>query len=167
MIETKDDRIIPKGMVHVELFDKDGNLKCEFDAPNQVTNAGKNSWLGIMFFGATQLPTWYIGLVDNASFTAYNVADVMSSHTGWIESVVYSGGVRPTWVTVAASGQSITNTSATVFNITSSATLQGVFIVSNSTLSGTTGTLWSCVSFPSTVAVNNGDQLKITYTVNS
>lgn len=165
--KTLADKVGPQGTFHMEHFDKDGNLLGTYDFPNQVTNAGKNSWLGIMFHGDTQITNWYIGLVDNSSFTAFNVADTMSSHSGWIEFVSYSGGTRVAWGPAASASQSITNTAAAVFNITATATLQGIFVTSSNTLSGTTGTLWTGCSFASTVAVNNGDQLKITYTVNS
>lgn len=161
------DVIGPKGRFKLEHFDKDGNLLGTQEFDNQVTNVGKNSWLGIMFHGDTQLTTWFIGLVDNASFSAFAVGDTMASHAGWIENVGYSGGARPSWGPGASSGQSITNGTAVTFNITGTATLQGIFINSISTLSGTTGTLWSGASFAATVPVNNGDQLKITYTVNS
>ena len=79
----------------------------------------------------------------------------------------YSGGVRKTWTPIAASSGSITNTSVVTFNITGTDTLYGAFLVSSNTLNGTSGVLWSGVSFPSTVAVANGDDVKVTYTLSS
>lgn len=157
----------PKGKFQCEHYDKNGNLIGVYDLPNQVTNQGKNSWLGIMFHADTQITAWYIGLVDNSGFTSFNVADTMASHTGWVEFQSYSGAARVAWGPAASSGNSITNTVAAVFNITAAGTLQGIFVTSSNTLGGTVGTLWTGASFAATVAVNNGDQLKITYTVNS
>ncbi len=91
----------------------------------------------------------------------------MSSHAGWTEFTTYSDATRVAWTTVAAASESITNTTVSTFNINGSGTVKGIFVTSVSTKSGTTGTLWSTAAFTSPVPVSNGDQLKITYTVNA
>jgi hypothetical protein len=48
-----------------------------------------------------------------------------------------------------------------------SGTVKGIFITSNNTKSGTSGKLWSTALFSADVPVVNGDQLKITYTLNA
>lgn len=145
---------------------RDGKLINTLKGKNLITNAGKNSMLGIMFHADTQLTAWYIGLVDNASFSTFAVGDTMSSHSGWLESVAYSDSTRQSWGVGAASGQSITNGSAAVFNINVNSTvIKGIFVTSISTKSGTTGTLWNGVAFSSNLSVNSGDQIKVTYTV--
>ena len=120
-----------------------------------------------MFHGTTAIATWYIGLVDNSGFTAFAEADTMSSHGGWNEFTTYSESTRVEWTEDAAASKSITNSTVVTFNITGSGTLKGAFITSDSTKSGTSGTLWATAAFGSTVPVVNTDQLKITYTVNS
>lgn len=132
---------------------------------NSVPDVGMNALLGIMFDSVTQITTWYIGLVDNAGFSAFANSDTMASHSGWVESVAYSDAARITWGAGTATARSITNATAATFNINATATIHGIFVVSNNTKGGTTGTLWSTAAFGSNVVVNNGDQLKVTYTV--
>lgn len=158
----------PKGHFKGEIIRKDGTVE-PFEMNNDIVNVGKNMILNVMFNGGTASgnSAWVIGLINNAGFSALAAADTMASHTGWAEFVGYSGGVRPGWGSGSASGQAVTNGTAVTFNITSSATLYGVFICDNNTLSGTSGNLWATAGFASTVPVNNGDQIKITYTVSS
>lgn len=160
------DILSPQGFFGVELF-REGIKILDLIVPNTVTTAGKNSWLDIYFRNQTQISAWYIGLVDNSGWTAFDVADTMGSHSGWTEATGYSQSTRVAWSVGAASAASITNGTAATFDITGTATLKGIFVTSGSAKSGTSGTLWTGAAFGSTVAVANGDQLKITYTVNS
>lgn len=155
-----------RGHFKVEITRKDGTIE-NFEFDNDIVNVGKNMILNVMFNSATASATWYVGLISNTAFSALAAADAMNSHAGWAESAVYSGGVRPTWTVGSASGQAVTNSSPVVFNITSSDTLYGIFICDNNTISGTSGNLWATAAFASTVPVNNGDQVKITYTISS
>jgi hypothetical protein len=109
--------------------------------------------------------TWYIGLVENAGFSAFANADTMASHAGWAESSAYTEANRPTWTAGAAASRQITNAATVDFSINASVTIKGLFIASNNTKGGTTGTLWSTAAFGSRVALNNGDTLKVTYTL--
>jgi hypothetical protein len=154
----------PAGKFLVEHI-RNGVVIASFLVPNGITDVGLNHILNTEFDAGTQVTTWYIGLVDNASFSAFATADTMASHAGWLEATGYSESVRQTWGAGAASARSITNATAATFSINGSATLKGVFITTNSTKSGTTGTLWSTAAFASTVSVINGDSMKITYTV--
>jgi hypothetical protein len=147
---------------------RQGNLISNYEINNLVTTAGKNSLLDVGFRAQTQISAWYIGLVDNTSFTAFDVSDTMASHAGWIEFYTgYSQSTRVQWSPSAASGGSISNSTAAQFDITATATLKGVFITSGSAKNGTTGTLWSGAAFAANLSVQNGDQLKLTYTVSS
>lgn len=157
----------PKGKFIVEHFDKDGNKKGEYEFPNGITNVGKNLILNVMFNDATQIAnnSWFIGLIDSSGFTALADADTMSSHGGWNEFTSYSDATRIAWGSQTSSAQSTSNSTPATFNINGSGTVKGVFIVSNSTKSGTTGSLWATALFAADVPVTNGDQLKVTYTV--
>lgn len=140
----------------------------EYAMPNLVTTVGKNHALDVVFRAQTQISAWYIGLVDNTSFTAFDVADTMASHAGWIEfSSGYSQATRVQWSPTAAAAGSITNSTAAQFDITATAILKGIFVTSGSAKNGTTGTLWSGAAFAANVSVANADQLKLTYTVSS
>lgn len=158
------DEITPKGQFRIQHFDKEGNLLHDFLADNGVVNEGKDSILNVYFDAASQITLWYAGLINDPATLA--AADTMASHAGWTEFTNYSEANRVTIAFDAAASQSIANsTTSADFNITASGTLHGIFVVSNNTKSGTTGTLWSTAPFASALPVSNGDLLKVTYTV--
>lgn len=139
------------------------------DFPNDITNQGKNSLFEIMFHDGTQIASssWFIGLISSSSYSALAAGDTMSSHSGWTELTGYTQSTRVAWGPGAAASQSITNASPATFDINATATAKGIFVVSNSTKGGTTGTLWSTALFSADVPVANGDQLRVTYTVSA
>lgn len=162
----------PRGVFTIEHLRKqaDGTMKkiAEYEAHNDVTNGGKDNALDVLFDAATQITTWYMGLVNNSGFTGFADADTMASHAGWTEFITYSQAARVTIVFEAASGQAISNSvTAATFDITASGTLHGIFVTSGSAKSGTTGTLWATAAFAANIPVANTDQLKITYTVSA
>jgi len=155
----------PKGKFKIEHRGSDGVLKGVYEVPNGIVDVGLNHILETQFHSGSQVTTWYIGLIDNASFSALANADTMASHAGWIESADYSEATRPAWTPGTASSRQITNASTVDFSINATKTIKGIFITTNNTKSGTTGTLWSTAAFGSTVGVANGDSLKVTYTL--
>lgn len=154
-----------KGHYHVEHFDKDGILKGKYEFPNGIVDEGLNHILDTQFHNTTQVGTWYLGLVNNAGWSAFANADTMSSHTGWVESTDYTEANRQEWTEGAAAARSITNAVTVDFSINTTVTLKGIFVCSDNTKSGTSGVLWSTAAFASNVSAVNGDTLKITYTV--
>lgn len=153
---------------------------------NGIVNEGKNLLLNVMFHGTTAIGTWYIGLIDNSGYSALASDDIYDdidqAGNGWDEFKNYtddgnsdSTTTRPTWTEGAASSQSITNSSPVIFDITGAGgTVKGLFLVGGTnaqtkgdhTASG--NYLWATALFSGgDVAVINGDQLKITYTVNA
>lgn len=156
-----------RGHFKIEHY-RNGKLFKTYEFHNDITNEGKNTIFDTYFNNASQITTWYLGIVNSAGFTAFNATDVMNSHSGWVEFTGYSQANRVTWGSGAASGQSVTNASPAVFDITaSSATLHGVFVTSNNTKSGTSGKLWATAAFNADINVVNGDELKVTYTVSA
>lgn len=154
----------PKGFFHIEQI-RDGKKIRDFMVQNGVTNVGKNHILDSTFNAASQVTSWYIGLIDSSGYSALAAGDTMSSHAGWNEFTTYSEGTRTEWAPDAAASQAITNGTPATFSITGTGTLKGIFVASNSTKSGTTGTLWATALFASDVDVINTDILRITYTV--
>lgn len=154
-----------KGRFQIEHRNKAGELIGVYDVPNGIVDEGLNHILETEFNGGTPITTWYMGLIDNASFSALANADTMASHAGWIENDDYDEATRPEWTAGTAASRQITNASTVDFSINATVTLKGIFITSNNTKAGTTGTLWSTASFSSNVSANNGDTLKVTYTV--
>jgi hypothetical protein len=155
----------PRGFFHVKHLNKNGELIGVYKMPNGIVDVGMDMILETMFRAGAQSTTWYIGLVDNAGFTAFNDADTMASHAGWGANGDYVAATRPQWAVNAATGRQITNSSTVDFDINASGTLKGIFIPNENTKGGTSGTLWATASFSATVSVQNGDTLKVTYTV--
>jgi hypothetical protein len=160
------------GHYDVKCLDADGNIKWEDTIKNLVVTVGKNNLLDVYLGASTQTTTWYMGLVDNASFTAYAAGDTLASHSGWLENLnyTYSGSAtnRATVAWGAASAGSKVST-ATTFNITASVTILGAIMCAtqarNTTSNGGAGVLYSAGSFTGgSRAVISGDQLLVTYT---
>lgn len=131
---------------------------------NLVTTAGKNDILTNQFKGSAYTAAWYLGLIDNAGFTAVAVGDTSAAHAGWAEAVGYASATRPAITFGTASAGSLAAT-AVAFAINATATINGAFSITNSTKSGTTGVLYSAGSFSGTRSVLNGDTLNVTLTV--
>jgi hypothetical protein len=146
---------------------KSGTLKLleRYLIKNGITNVGKDYVLNVAFNSATQIAntSWYIGLIDNAGFTALAAADTMASHAGWTEWTSYSETTRQAWGSVTSTAQSTGNATPASFTINANGTLYGMFITSNNTKGGTTGTLWSTGGFSSTVPVSTSDVFRATY----
>ena len=134
--------------------------------PNLVTDVGKNEFLDACFRVGKAANAWYVGFVDNASFSAYATTDTMSAHAGWAESVAYSNATRVQYLPAAAASQSLDNTaSRALFAINAAATLRGAFLVDNSTKSGTTGVLYGVGSFTNTRDIVSGDAISVGITL--
>lgn len=170
-----------KGRYVVEHW-RDGKRFNEYHFRNDITNEGKNHLLDVVFHAQTVITAWFMGLIDNAGYTALDATDtyddIDQAGNGWDEFTNYteeaSSVNRAAWAEDAASGQSITNSTVAVFDITGSGTVKGLFLgggLANAELKGNhdpSGTLWATALFGSgDVAVQNGDQLKVTYTVSA
>jgi hypothetical protein len=157
------------GVFHVRCIDKDGNLRWEDYAENLVTNTALNDVLNEYIRATSQTTAWYMGLVDNASFSTFAAGDTAALHSGWIESQDYSNGTRPQWSPGAASSQTITNSSTVNFSINANGkTIHGLFITSNNTIGGSSGLLFSEAAFSGgNQSVNNGDTLQCTYSLSA
>jgi len=155
-----------KNTYRFECFDSMGNLKWVEEVPNLVVDAGINDLLNQYFKGSAYTAAFFVGLVDNASFSAIAAADTMASHAGWLESAAYSNGTRPALTLGSVSAKSVDNSASQAsFNINATATINGAFVTTNSTKSGTTGTLYGAASFTGTRSVLSGDVLNVTVTL--
>ena len=156
------------GRFLMECYDKDGILKWSAEESNLVVNVGLQYMAGTALTSTTQITTWYVGLYGAGASNTPAAGDTMSSHAGWTEVTPYSGA-RPTATFVAATNANpsvVTNSASPAsFAITSTQTVGGAFLVSNSTAGGSTGTLFSAADFqsPGDRAVVSGDTLNVTY----
>jgi hypothetical protein len=140
----------------------------EEEIPNLVTTEGKNDLLTQYLKGSAYTATFYVGLVDNAGFTAYAAGDTaaqIGGTNGWAESTAYSNANRVTWTGGTASGGSIDNSaSVAAFNINATKTIRGAFLDTNNVKAGTSGKLYGEADFASARSVLNGDTLNVTVT---
>jgi hypothetical protein len=158
------------GVFTLECRDVDGNLKWSEALHNLVVNVGLQDMNAKYFAGSSYTATWYIGLYGAAASNTPAAADTAASHAGWTEIVPYSNATRPvcTFGTATTADPSVTTNSASpaAFTINATATVGGAFLISNSTKSGSTGTLFSASDFaaPGDRVVASGDTLNVTYT---
>lgn len=163
----------------------------EFEAANVITIEAKNFLLNLGFHGASgpaKILTWYIGLVDNAGFTAFDETDtyddIDQAGNGWDAWGDYTDAnngdsttTRPEWTEGAASAKSITtDTPQAIYDVVAAGdgdTVKGVYICGgpdsqtkgDHTAGSPPNILWSMVAFAATVNVQTSDQLKVTYTL--
>ena len=160
-----------KGVYKIQCHDKDGNLKWEEEASNLVVNVGLQDMNAKYFTGSAYTAAWYIGLYGAGATNSPAAGDTMSSHAGWTEVTAYSQATRPacTFGTPTTANPSVATNSASpaTYTINATTTVGGAFLTSNSTKSGTTGTLYSAADFssPGDRAVVSGDTLSVTYTL--
>lgn len=159
------------GRYYAECRDKDGNLKWTAEGDNLVMNGGLQYMAGTALVSTAQITTWYVGLYGAAASNTPAASDTMApgGHPGWTEIDCYSDATRPAATFAAATNANpsvVTNTSnKAVFNIDATATVGGAFLVSNNTILGTTGTLFSAADFqsPGDRSVVSGDVISVTY----
>lgn len=158
------------GVFTLECCDAEGNLKWSEVLPNLVVNVGVQDMNAKYFVGSAYTAAWYIGLYGAGASNNPAAGDTAASHAGWTEIVPYSNATRPacTFGTATTASTSVTTNSASpaAFAINATATVGGAFLISNSTKSGTTGTLFSASDFaaPGDRVVASGDTLNVTYT---
>ena len=160
----RQNRLNLHGMWHVQIIN-DGKVDHDFMCPNGIVDEGIEYLLDTGFHNGTKLTPWYLGIIDNISYTTLDDADVMTSHGGWIEFILYTGGVRPTWAMDAAADRAITNSTPIDITISAVGNLRGLFVTSGSALSGTSGTLWATAIFGAVYPVANGTVIRLTYIV--
>jgi hypothetical protein len=119
----------------------------------------------------------FLGLITGATPT-FAAADTMSSHAGWTEFTNYTVGgsaVRGTAVFASATSSGLTPANVTTslataitYTITGSGGIvSGCFLVTgsgaSSTISNTSGTLYSAGAFSTAKTTTAGDTVSVTY----
>lgn len=135
---------------------------------NGITDEGIHYLLEVGFrsdagMPEAQLAPWYAGLIDNSGYTGVDPSDTMSSHTGWSEATQYDETNRQTLAFGAAATRKIT--AQVSFTMNATKTIEGIFVTSNNTKSGTTGKLWSTALFSSPPGLVSGNVLTANYTL--
>ena len=162
----------------------------EFDVSNYITDEGRTKLLEVMFHNGTKLTAWWMGLVSASSFSTYAQGDAyaqLAGTNGWREFQDYTdnlnGGnasTRPSW---GAGAVGVISHVASTYQ----RRCGGVRHYQRQHGEGplhrrrdgqlrarrpratprpADGVLWAAAAFTAgDVAVLNGDQLKVTYTV--
>jgi hypothetical protein len=158
-----------KNVYRFECLRPDGSVRWVEEVPNTTTTEGVNDLLTQYFKGVAYTAACFVGLVDNAGFTAFAIGDTaaqIGGTNGWAEATYYSNGTRPALTLGSAAAGSIDNSaSKAVFNINGSGTVKGAFVDTVSTKSGTTGKLYGEAAFGTARAVLSGDTLSVTCTL--
>ncbi len=155
-----------------ELFDKHGSLKWTEEVPNLVVDEGLNDLLTNYLKGSGYTAAFYVGIIDNAGFSAIAAGDdaagIVVPVNGWAESEAYSEGVRQTLTLGAIAAKSVDNSaSKAAFSIYGTVVVKGAFVVTNSTKGGGSGVLYGAAAFAATRAAESGDTLNVTVTLTS
>lgn len=160
-----EDRLPLFGRFTVICRGADGVEKWREDVPNLVTTVGVNDLWNKYFLGSSYTAAFYVGLKGTG--TAAN-SDTMSSHAGWAELTGYSQATRPAFSPASASARAITSTaSPAVFTINATQTVAGMFLTTNNTVGGTSGTLFNATDFGASRSVISGDTLSVLYTISA
>lgn len=150
-------------------YGPDGKLKWEDGFENLTTTEGRNEALTQFLKGSSYTAAFFVGLVDNASFTALAITDTAAQINGtnqWIECTDYSQSTRPALTLGTASAGSIDNVaSLATFSINATKTINGGFVVTNSTKAGTSGKIYGEGSFSSPRSFVSGDTLTVQVTL--
>jgi len=175
---ASDESVGIAGRYHVVCRDAEGNIKWEDSFPNLVNAVGKQLMLDTLLSGSAYTTVGpFLGLIGGAGPT-FAAADTMSSHSGWSEFVDYTvsgSAVRGTasFGSASSTGTTPTNVtsktaSAITYTVTGSGgTISGCFLVTgsgaSSTISNTSGTLYSAGAFSTAKATTAGDTVSVTY----
>ena len=138
---------------HVRLWEDASRQKLLWETviKNLVTTQGKNKYLDATLKTGLTGPVWYVGLVNNAGFTAYAVGDTAAKITttanppttnGWQELTAYSETTRQVWTPGAVAAANVDNTlSPAAFTANATNTIRGAFFVSSNIKGGAAGVL--------------------------
>lgn len=154
------DTVLVGGVFRWEAVGLDGLVRARGWMPNGITTAALNDLLEVYFRSGSQKASWYAGLISSTSYSALAAADTMSSHSGWTEATAYTPSTRPQWSPGAASSGVVLNSAAFTYTFTAEATVKGFFVASDSTKSGTTGTLLATGLFSSDQTFQTGEVLR-------
>jgi len=150
------------GLFHMRIVRNGKTLK-DHVVKNDIVNVGLDYLLDQMFVSLASASGWYIGLINDTSFTSLSNADTMSSHAGWLELTDYNEETRPAWVPSSIGSQAIINSTQATFTMNATKTVKGILIANNATRGGTAGTLWSTALLGQTIAVEAADIVLVNY----
>jgi len=153
--------------IKAQIFHGDELLSTHYTY-NGIVDQGIESLLDVYFRNQTQITTWFMGLIDGSGTQTLSDSDIAGTHAGWTENTSFTGGPsRKDWTAAlaAAASRSISNSTTLDYAFTTTQTIHGIFIIDDVTSDTGSEVLWSTAPFSTEVTVNNGDTLKVTYTI--
>ncbi|HDO36691.1 MAG TPA: hypothetical protein ENH07_10425 [Nitrospirae bacterium] len=138
---------------------------------NICTDEGLNALLDIMFHGATQITTWYVGIFESDTTPVAGTTYAVPVYT---ESTAYTEAARVEYAEAVASGKIITNSAnKATFTMNATKTIYGAALVGggsaptdNTDVAGG-GTMYCASKFVASKSVESGDVLKVTVSITS
>lgn len=156
-------KFVMGGVFSCEHYRK-GKLIDAWEDHNLVVNEGLNHILDVQFHAATQITTWYLAPFEG-NYTPVATVTAATITAASTECTAYDESTRVEYNEAAPASQSITNSAnKATFTFNATKTIYGMFLVSASAKSATSGKLFAAARFGSSKSVVDDDQLLVTYT---
>lgn len=144
-----------------------GDLLGEDISENLVPAQGRQAILDTMFNGVAPMTlpvSWFVGIFegDYVPLDTNTAANIASTST---ECVAYTQATRPAFsrATPIVSYTADNSASRALFTFNANKTVYGAFLISNSTKSGTTGTLMAASRFTAAKVLASAEELTVAY----
>lgn len=132
----------------------------------EISAEGRNHAISVLAKGATQSPTWYIGLFEG-NYVPVDADVAATFATVATECTAYTPATRSEFVEGAVAAGSVDNiASKSEFAFTSAKTVYGAFMVNAQAKGATTGVLLSAARFTAPKVLAIDDVLRVTASLN-
>lgn len=129
---------------------------------NLMPEEGRNHAVSVITKGATQVPTWYIGLFEG-NYVPVDSDKASTFPTSATESTAYLPATRVEFVEGAVAAGVVENTASRAeFTATAAKTIYGAFLVSAQAKGAVTGVLMSAARFTAPKTLQIDDVLRVT-----
>ena len=129
---------------------------------NLMPEEGRNHAVSVITKGATQVPTWYIGLFEG-NYVPVDSDKASTLPTSATECTAYLPATRVEFVEGAVAAGVVENTASRAeFTATGAKTIYGAFLVSAQAKGAITGVLMSAARFTAPKVLQIDDVLRVT-----
>ena len=129
---------------------------------NLMPEEGRNHAVSVITKGATQVPTWYIGLFEG-NYVPVDSDKASTFPTSATECTAYLPATRVEFVEGAVAAGVVENTASRAeFTATAAKTIYGAFLVSAQAKGAVTGVLMSAARFTARKTLQIDDVLRVT-----
>lgn len=114
---------------------------------NTVMTAAINDMLAVTYVNGTQKPQWYIAPINATPSPSIIVGDTAATHAGWAEATTYAETSRQQYNPTVSNKVMSNASSAATITANGGVDVYGAFIISDNTISGTSGILGAAGAF--------------------